>query len=139
LEGWSGPYTDGCSYYWDGYGFTGDVDCSGAGTAGWYGPYTDGCLYWWDGYRFTGAVDCTQAGALLDDFVGYSSGGSTAADGDAGPGLLDDFVGYPSGVSWQPTGYSEIDAIMMNMFFGGVAAWVRPTCAYTVGTTCYTS
>ena len=52
---------DGCLYYWDGYQYTGDYDCSGAGggsNAGWYYG-DDGCLYYWDGYQYTGDYDCS--------------------------------------------------------------------------------
>src|SRR5215212_5713557 len=62
-SGWYGPFDDGCYYWWDGYQYTGDVDCNGDGyadsasgsnaasgaAAGWYGPFDDGCNYWWDG------------------------------------------------------------------------------------------
>src|SRR4051794_23731243 len=56
---------DGCYYWWDGYQYTGDVDCNGDGyadsqstaAAGWYDYYGDGCLYWFDGSQYTGAVD----------------------------------------------------------------------------------
>src|SRR5680860_596382 len=52
---------DGCYYWFDGYQYTGDVDCDGDGytdsqsTAaepGWYDYYGDGCLYYWDGYAY---------------------------------------------------------------------------------------
>src|SRR5689334_11146921 len=67
--GWYGPYDDGCSYWWDGYAWTNDVDCDGDGytdtttyPAGWYGPYDDGCSHWWDGHRWTNDVDCDGDG-----------------------------------------------------------------------------
>jgi hypothetical protein len=62
-SGWYGPFDDGCYYYWDGYQYTGDVDCgsSGGGSeAGWYDYYGDGCLYYWDGYQWTGDYDCSS-------------------------------------------------------------------------------
>ncbi len=55
--GWFGPFDDGCSYYWDGVQYTGDLDCSAVGgggatagyPAGWYDASGDGCRSYYDG------------------------------------------------------------------------------------------
>src|SRR5687767_14042299 len=62
---------DGCDYWWDGYQYTGDYDCSAAGStgyaAGWYDG-GDGCLYYFDGYDYTGDYDCSaNAGWVAGD------------------------------------------------------------------------
>jgi predicted metalloprotease len=58
-------------YWWDGYRWSGDVDCDGDGyadqpvtdyPAGWYGPFEDQCNYWWDGTQYTGEYDCDGDG-----------------------------------------------------------------------------
>jgi hypothetical protein len=70
-SGWYGPFEDGCYYWWDGFQWTGDVDCNGDGSAdsvqttyapGWYDVYGDGCLYWFDGTQYSGDVDCNGDG-----------------------------------------------------------------------------
>src|SRR3954447_7049382 len=64
--GWYDANGDGCLYYYDGYGYTGDSDCSGQSSsssggyaAGWYDANGDGCLYYFDGYEYTGDSDCS--------------------------------------------------------------------------------
>src|SRR5688572_18007320 len=75
--GWYGPYDDGCYYWWDGYQFTGDADCSAASTSSgyaavWYDAYVDGCLYWCDGFQYSGDVDCDGDGYSDSVGAGYS-------------------------------------------------------------------
>jgi hypothetical protein len=73
-------------YYYDGYQYTGDSDCSGASSsqssgyaAGWYDYYGDGCLYYYDGYQYTGDYDCSGQAASGS---GYATGWyGPAADG----------------------------------------------------------
>ena len=75
FAGWYGPYSDGCSYYWDGDEWTGHIDCGATGSgAGWYGPYSDGCFYWWDGYDWSGEVACDSANGGAGWYGPYDDG-----------------------------------------------------------------
>lgn len=84
--GWYGPFDDGCSYWWDGYAWTGDADCSQSSyqfaAADWYGPFSDGCSYWWNGYQYTGDYDCSAAASVTVGWYGpYQDGCSYYWDG----------------------------------------------------------
>ncbi len=123
--GWYGPYDDGCYYWWDGYQWTGDVDCDGDGyvdapantyAAGWYGPYDDGCYYWWNGNDWTTDVDCdgdgftdTAATVYPADWYGpYDDGCYYWWDGTKYSGELDcDGDGYTDATeeTYQPGWY----------------------------------
>jgi hypothetical protein len=71
--GWYGPYADGCSYWWDGYQWTGDRDCANAAAtyaAGWYGPFDDGCYWYWDGAAYT-TSDCSAGSHAVSYPAGW--------------------------------------------------------------------
>lgn len=65
-EQWTGPYSDGCFYLWDGYAYTTAACPRGDGSFNFYVPangqwayaYTagydaNGCHFFWDGYQYT--------------------------------------------------------------------------------------
>jgi hypothetical protein len=134
--GWYGPYQDGCYYFWDTQQFTG-YDCTQSSVYGWYGPYEDGCSYLWDGYQFI-SVDCSMSGMTVSTDGGQGIlEGFTVSNYTPGTGVS--IIGGQSlDIQGVPlTGNPVIDAINQSASAADISLWLRPTCVYVSGDTCY--